>query len=344
MDPTARLRRLAALLLAAGVVATCCAASAMAEAQDGAGGATATDTTPPDRVIDEEAIVAPRAPVEGTRQTVGDPPPQQEPVDPGQDQGDPAQPRIALGNAAFQKPVARRAEAQRACASAKRPATSPMLGTSGEIVVDGARNRGLLLLVPAAGIALFALVLAIRRRRSQHDTRSHDPLERIATLVAIAAGLAGVVVQFAPGVAVAEHPPREAAMKVREVHPRITRREYADKLGASVRLSKTDGREVGNVIWLELNLRGYEGTAPVLQYGLYDEDRGEVLLPNTAKETRLAVQQGDEQTSFVPIWVGYPTPNKFRAQFRLLDRGQVQEMARTGTMKGSAFRYACTRA
>ncbi len=56
------------------------------------------------------------------------------------------------------------------------------------------------------------------------------------------------------------------------------------------------------------------------------------------------MQDADEQTSFVPIWVGYPTATPCRAQFRLLDGGRVQEMTSSGRMRGSAFRYACTRA
>jgi hypothetical protein len=44
---------------------------------------------------------------------------------------------------------------------------------------------------------------------------------------------------------------------------------------------------------------------------------------------------------FVPIWVGYPRSESFEAQFRLLDDGQVQQMASTGKMEGSKYRYTC---
>jgi hypothetical protein len=47
------------------------------------------------------------------------------------------------------------------------------------------------------------------------------------------------------------------------------------------------------------------------------------------------------ETLFVPIWVGYPRSQSFEAQFRLLDGEQVQQMASTGKMAGSSYRYSC---
>lgn len=348
MERCVRARRTISLLLTGGVLALCCTVPAVGYAQDDATDpATKSGTTSAAEAIDADAIVAPREVVEDTQEDPAEappPPPTAQPdVGSGETQPTATQPRIALGNAAFQPSRARKAEARRACAVDTPPPTSPMLGMVGTVVVDDRRNWGLLLLAPAAGIGLFALYLTLLRRGAPGAARPGDPLERVATLVAITAGLAGLVLQFAPGVAVAERPVREATMKVREVHPRVTRGDYAKATGARTsNISKIDKREVGNVIWLELNLRGYEGARPVLQYGLYDEARGEVLLSNTTKNARLGRQRGDEQKSFVPVWVGYPTTSRFRARFRLLDRGRVQEMARTGKMRGSAYRYACS--
>ena len=132
-------------------------------------------------------------------------------------------------------------------------------------------------------------------------------------------------------------------MDVREVHPRITRDAFAVATRTSRRgIGTTDRREVGNVIWLEIALRGYADKRPLLQYGLY-RYKDEVLLPNTAKQVPIHVADADAQTSFVPIWVGYPSRDLFQAQFRLLVDGRVRQMAKTGQMSGSAHRYACQR-
>lgn len=129
-------------------------------------------------------------------------------------------------------------------------------------------------------------------------------------------------------------------MAVREVHARITRGEYASKTGALIALSETDKREVGDVIWLELDLRGYGELQP--QYGLYDPDLGGALLPGTAKQLPLR-DDADAQRSYVPIWVGYPKSQRFQAQFRLLEHGRVRQMASTPKMRASRYRYACSR-
>jgi hypothetical protein len=67
--------------------------------------------------------------------------------------------------------------------------------------------------------------------------------------VAIFGGLAGLAVQFIPGIGVREAVPTEARLVVREVHARITRGEYAKKTGVDTRgVPKIDLREVGDVI------------------------------------------------------------------------------------------------
>ena len=128
------------------------------------------------------------------------------------------------------------------------------------------------------------------------------------------------------------------------MHARITRGEYATRTGSTVRLSRDDQREVGNVIWLEIELKGYRGRRPALQYGLYDRGSAAdgALLPRTAREVGLVVEDKDAQTSLVPIWVGYPKSPQFEVQFRLLEGKQVRRLARTGKMRGSTYRYACT--
>ena len=157
--------------------------------------------------------------------------------------------------------------------------------------------------------------------------------------VAIVGGLATVAAQFIPGIGVDEEPPPEASMEVRQVHTRITRGEFANRTGSTVRLSKDDQREVGNVVWLEIGLRGYSGKRPALQYGLYDRDRGAdgALLPGTAKEVNLQVEANDAQTSLVPIWVGYPRSARFEVQFRLVEGKRVRQMAARKRCAGRAI-------
>jgi hypothetical protein len=196
----------------------------------------------------------------------------------------------------------------------------------------------------AAGAMAFAITaFVIRRRRAPpgQSPESRGTLETVASLVAIFGGLVGLAVQFIPGLGVEEHPPPEAAMTVREVHARITRDEYAMTTGSKVKLSEEDRREFGNVIWLEIQLRGYRGRNPSLQYGLYDPDAGGALLPGTAKEVDLLVKPNDVQTALAPIWVGYPKSARFEAQCRLLESRRVRQMASTGRMRGSGYRYAC---
>ena len=57
----------------------------------------------------------------------------------------------------------------------------------------------------------------------------------------------------------------------------------------------------------------------------------------------LRVADEDTQTSFIPIWVGYPKSERFEAQFRLIENDEIRQLTSTGPMKGSAYRYACNR-
>jgi hypothetical protein len=54
------------------------------------------------------------------------------------------------------------------------------------------------------------------------------------------------------------------------------------------------------------------------------------------------VPRTDDEATFVPIWIPYPSAGKtFQAQFRLLDDTGVNAIAGTGDMRGPTYRYAC---
>jgi len=127
---------------------------------------------------------------------------------------------------------------------------------------------GWLLIAVAVGLLVIAAIgFAINARGSDGPVAG---LSTAAALVGIVSALAGLTVQFVPGVKVSERPPREATMEVEQVHARVTRDEYANKTHSEMPLSLQDRREVGNVIWLEIEFRGYQGRRPSLQYALYD--------------------------------------------------------------------------
>jgi hypothetical protein len=144
----------------------------------------------------------------------------------------------------------------------------------------------------AAGAALVAIgAYALNHRRTTRDVRtSVGPLEISATLVAIVSGVVGLAAQFIPGVGAHESPPAQAHLAVREVLARITRGEYAEKTGAGrAGIQPIDLREVGQVFWLEVGLKGYRDKKPQLQYALYDPDRGGSLLVGTGTTVGLKV-------------------------------------------------------
>jgi hypothetical protein len=248
----------------------------------------------------------------------------------------------AYGNAATRPPAAKHEEARGDCGE-RRPPNSRMLAIGGSVPRDEDGSFGWLALAVAAGAAGVALAaFLIRRRRHGKGEAAPGPLEVTGTLVAIFGGLAGLAVQFVPGVGVHEPPPTEATMAVREVHARITRGEYAKKTGADVRrIPQIDRREVGDVIWLEIGLKGYQDRRPRLQYALYDPDRSGTLLPATGETVDLRVEDSDAQTLVVPVWVGFPSSDHFQARFRLLDGAVVRQIAATGKLRTSPFRYAC---
>ena len=261
---------------------------------------------------------------------------------PGTGEPPPVQdPRIASGSgsAQLQSEPAKRREAKAACNAHPLPVSS-MLGLPGTIGGDDSSSWGALLITLAVCSGVLAFVIW-RRRRRRGSGEPRDALETISTVIAIVGGVVGLVVQFVPGVGIDDPPPPEARMDVREVHARITHGEYADKTHSTDRLSPADRREIGNVVWLELDLKGYRDKRLGLQYGLYRPSAGGALVPGTAREIDLRTERQDVESSFLPIWVGYPKEGKFQVQFRLIQNGQVRQMAATGQMRGSLVRYTC---
>lgn len=261
---------------------------------------------------------------------------------PGSDEPAPAQdPRIASGSgsAQLQSEPAKRREARAACNAHPLPVSS-MLGLPGTIGGDDTSSWGELLIVLAICSGSLAFVIW-RRRRHRGSSEPRDALETISTVIAIVGGVVGLAVQFVPGIGIDDPPPPEAHMEVREVHARITHGEYVDKTRSADELSRADRREIGNVVWLELDLKGYRDKRLGLQYGLYRPNAGGALVPGTAREIDLTTERQDVESSFLPIWVGYPKEGKFQAQFRLIQAGQVRQMTATGQMRGSQQRYTC---
>lgn len=247
-------------------------------------------------------------------------------------------------NAANQTPKAKRDEAKGDCVK-KRPPISELLGVEGEVVGDERRSWATFaLLVALSSVAIAGGAYLLRRRRAAAaggEVKPRGSLEQVATVVAIFGGLVGLAGQFGARLGAETPPPPEAEITIREVHPRITRGEYAAKTDSTVALSSLDKREVGNVVWLEIRLKGYRDKRLALQWGLYDRDAGEALLPTTAKQIGLDRESADVQTLILPIWVGYPQSERFEAQYRLLEGQAVRDMAATGVMRGSKYRYAC---
>ena len=251
------------------------------------------------------------------------------------------------GAAAGQSPHKKRAEARKSCKRSPFP-TSQMLGVQSRI--DAAREASSWPLL-ALGVCVGAVVLALAaflHRRLRADAGGRPPrkgaLETVATLVAIFAAIGGLAAQFA-GVGVKERPAREATLVVRDVDARITREDYARTMDPSLlRLLKgADRREVGNVVWLELGLRGYEGSRLGLQQATFDPDRGNALLSALEEPLTLPPPDTDADTRFIPVWVGYPASTRFVVEFRLLEGQAVRQLADTGKMRSSRYRYACAR-
>ncbi|HWC27300.1 MAG TPA: hypothetical protein VG474_12005 [Solirubrobacteraceae bacterium] len=335
-----RIRVAPALAAIAAVLCVCAVAASPASAQL----ANPKEVVEPRPEVAEPPAPPPPPPATTTTTTIDEqtttqtePPMTPPPASPESMRTDPG-----TGNAAAQSRAEKRAEAAGDC-SDERPPLNRMLAIGGTVAGDeGSSWTRLALFVAAcfAAIALAAyLVRRERARRSDAPTPTRGALETVGALVAIAGTLVAIGGQL-----VAKRPPPEATMTVRDVLPRITREQYARRTGAGVKgIDRIDRREVGNVALVEIRLEGYRGERLVLQYALYSLDsatRG-ALFPATTRTVELDVADDDVQTSFVPIWVGYPQAERFEAQFRLIHDGRIRQLTDTGAMRGSTYRYAC---
>jgi hypothetical protein len=324
------MRRLLCLLVAAALLP---AAPAAAAQEDEAIG------------VDEQAIVAPEAVPEDSPTPTPTPTATTDPTDPADTPEPGATPTPSVereqgNNAAVQPTREQQQEAKQRCAAS----TSSLLAKSGSQIVDDDRSWAWLpLLIAAVGAALAIGAHAVRRHRApREDETPPSTLEVASALVAICAGVAGLAVQFVPGIGADEAPAPRATMEVRAVDARITRQDYADRLGLAQDENELNRREVGNVIWLQIHLKGYRGRTLVLSYGSYETKPGAPLVASTTRTAPITVSDDShEQTRFQPIWVGYPSLKRFHVQFQLLENEAVREIAKTGPMRGDRARYAC---
>jgi hypothetical protein len=248
------------------------------------------------------------------------------------------------GNAAVQDDKYKLAEIKHAC-SANAPPTSLMLGSLG-VVAGSQRPPWIPIAIAVAIAAAITFVVANQRRKRKRtdDAKRAGTLESLSAIVGICVGVAALAAQFIPGATVNRHPDKHATMTVRDIKPRITRGEFSQRMNIDVsEFSKADLAEVGNVVWLEIGLTGFKGQPLDLSYGLYDLNAREALLPDTGKQIPLTKPGHDVQTVFQPVWVGYPRTQRFTAEFRVIDHGGVEQLAATGPIHGTDFRYACIR-
>jgi hypothetical protein len=128
-------------------------------------------------------------------------------------------------------------------------------------------------------------------------------------------------------------------MAVLKVDARITRQAYADAVHARKRPSRRDRNELGNVVWVEVHLRGYKARPLSLDYGPYVDH---ALVGEPKPPIGIPAPETDDETTIIPVWIPYPSDQKvFQAQFRLLDEKGVRAIAGTGDMRGPRYRYAC---
>lgn len=201
----------------------------------------------------------------------------------------------------------------------------------------------------AAALALAAALLvgaafSVTRRavtRGREAPPAKGMLETAAVFVGICGGIAALGAQFIPGVGVHARPAPSVEMAVRKVDARITRAEFARALRDRVAIKKADRSELGNVVWVALHIRGYKGQPLAIDYGPYVNH---ALVGKQKPMIDLPTPTTDDEATVLPIWIPYPSESKtFQAQFRLLDRKGVREIAGTGDMRGPKYRYACPR-
>jgi hypothetical protein len=261
------------------------------------------------------------------------------------DAGDrPAWQAPGYGNAANRSNDAKVAEAVGDCDSGRDP-VSRMLAVGGTSTGTGNRPwvvLALLVALAALAVALGAWLLRHRRGQAEGQTRPpRGPLETVATILGIVTAIFGLAVAVSPDIAPDKSSSESATMAVRDVDARIRHGEYARKTGSGVPLKRIDRSEIGNVVWLQVGLKGYKGKRAVVQFGLHDPARGGALLDGTEKQVVLREPSSQDETLFVPIWVGYPRTGRFEAHFRLVEDNEVRQIASTGRMRASQYRYAC---
>jgi hypothetical protein len=196
------------------------------------------------------------------------------------------------------------------------------------------------LCVAAVGTLVAAIAVGLRRHHA--DPSTVNVLDVVGATVGILGGLAALAGQFY-GVGHRDRPPPHASAVVREVYARIPRDEYLQAMGQE-RVGAEDGRELGNVIWLQLDFVGYaEQKTMRLSYASYGAAAGAGELPKTAVDQMLTLLNSDHQQAFLPLWVGLPKV-KFQVQVRLVEphTGAVRAMTSTNAMSGAQRRYACT--
>jgi hypothetical protein len=236
---------------------------------------------------------------------------------------------------------ARKAELKRACA-ASHPPTSHLLGLGS--VATGRDSGsliplGLLIVGAAVAVALAAMLL---RHRGGGETPPAGGLEVFSKVLAACATVATLVFAVAPGIL--SHPAPNASLAVEKVNARITRGDYANLLDVSKEISPAEQRQVGNVVWLRIDLSGFKKSKDLhLRYGVLDLDRvgAGALLPDTSRDVKVNAPKNDTEKLLTPVWLGYPQSHRFRAEFWLLSRDGVQAIASTGKMAGSKYRFAC---
>jgi hypothetical protein len=244
------------------------------------------------------------------------------------------------GNAATLSKQAEQREVKRACRPS-HPPTSHLLGAASTLT---GRDTGSFLplgVMIVAGAVLLSGVAALLRRRRTGDTPKQGPLERFGVVLAACATVATLLLQVVPGITA--HPPPEATLTVAKVHARITLGDYARLVDVKPPKRKLEQRRVGDVVWLQMSLKGFKDKGLHLRYGLFDLDpaAGGALLPGTANDVFVERPSRDGERVLTPVWVGYPKSHRFRAEFWLLAGGGVQAITSTGGMAGSAYRYAC---
>jgi hypothetical protein len=263
----------------------------------------------------------------------------------------PTRPSQTGGTAGSQPEEVRKKEYEQSCTAKALWPVSTLDVIAGSNVTDHQDRWPWFLLVAAGLILTVATVVhTLRRGTRRTDQRpAVGHLETTATIVGIAVALPAIAGLFFPGIGIQHHPPARATMAVREVQARITRGEFIEHAIPSAERpplkNDFDRREVGNVVWVELNLSGFRGDDLTLTWASYSKVGGYSLIPAT-RDARL-VEVGDKsdaETKFLPIWVGLPK-QKFQVRFRLIDTDrELRQIARTDDMRGSQLRYACPRA